>query len=206
MAVAVLAPGYGGTAQQPLLQLLVRRLEAIGVSAEPITFSTRGRRPSPGYEAELADLRAARDRLVATHGAPVILIGRSFGGRMCAFLAELEPPAALVVLGHPIAPPGRPRPRDEEALAALTCPTLVVQGDRDELGPLSVLERVAAGNPRVDVSVLEGVGHEFGRATGAAIDRTIAWVETELGLMGACDPSSPEGRPTPRSWSKTAPA
>src|SRR5205085_5608347 len=99
MTVAILAPGYGGTARQPLLRRLAGRLEELGVPARPITFSTGGR-PSRGYAAELADLRAARDEMVAAHGGPAVLLGRSFGGRMCAFLAEQEPPAALVVLGH----------------------------------------------------------------------------------------------------------
>ena len=177
MTVAVLAPGYGGTASQPILRTLAGRLEAVGVRARPITFSTSGKRPSRGYAAELADLRAARDELLAEHPGPVVLLGRSFGGRMCAFLAAQEPPAALVLLGHPIAPPGRPRPDDEAALASITCPTLVVQGDRDELGPLPVLERIAAANPRVELSVLPGVGHDLGRMENAAVDRSVAWLE-----------------------------
>ena len=172
MTIAVLAPGYGGTAEQPLLKKLAARLEAERVPCARVTFSTRGSRPSKGYETELADLRAARD----AGSGPVVLIGRSFGGRMCAFLAEQEPPAALIVLGHPISPPNRARPRDEAALAAVTCPTLIVQGDRDELGPLPVLERIAAANPRIELSVLPNTGHDLGKAEGEAIERTVRWL------------------------------
>src|SRR5439155_4205705 len=135
----VLAPGYGGTAEQPLLKRLAARLEADGIATARITFSTK--RPSRNYVAEKQELRTARDAIVARSGSPVALVGRSFGGRMCAFLAAEEPPDALVILGHPIAPPGRPRPADESALLGIACPTLVVQGDRDELGPLAVIER-----------------------------------------------------------------
>ena len=182
MAVAVLAPGYGGTAEQPLLRKLAARLEERGIACARVTFSTKGSRPSRGYETELADLRAARDGLLAGRSEPVVLIGRSFGGRMCAFLAEREPPAALIVLGHPISPPGRPRPRDEEALAAMACPTLVVQGERDELGPLPALERIAAGNPRLEVSVLAGVGHELGKQENEAVGRVVEWLGRILAL------------------------
>lgn len=185
MVIAVLAPGYGGGAGQPVLRKLTGRLEELGVCARPISFSTQGGRPSRGYTAELADLRAARDELVAAHGGPALLLGRSFGGRMCAFLAAREPPAALVLLGHPIAPPGRPRPADEEALGSITCPTLVVQGDRDELGPLPVLERIAAANPLVELSVLPGVGHAFGRMENEAVDRAVAWLRGRLSLPGS---------------------
>ena len=165
MTIAILAPGYGGPPPPPPGPRRPGRLEELGMPARPITFSTRGGRPSRGYAAELADLRAARDEMVAAHGGPVVLVGRSFGGRMCAFLAEQEPPAALVVLGHPIGPPGKPRPRDEAALAALACPTLVVQGERD-----------AGQNPRVEVAVLAGAGHDFGRLEAEAIERTVDWL------------------------------
>jgi predicted alpha/beta-hydrolase family hydrolase len=184
MTFAILAPGYGGTASQPILRKLAARLEELGIHARPITFSTGGRRPSRGYADELSDLRAARDEMVAAHGGPALLLGRSFGGRMCALLAAQEPPAALVLLGHPIAPPGRPRPADEAALASITCPTLVVQGDRDELGPLPVLERIAAANPRVELSVLPGAGHDFGRVENEAVDRAVLWLEG-LSLPGS---------------------
>jgi predicted alpha/beta-hydrolase family hydrolase len=175
---AVLAPGYGGTAEQPVLRKLAERLEADGISTSRITFSAK--RPSRGYVAEKHELRAARDALVARNGAPVALIGRSFGGRMCAFLAAEEPPDALVILGHPISPPGRPRPADETALLGIGCPTLVVQGDRDELGPLAVLERIAGQNPRIDLVVLRGAGHDFGKHEAEAIDAAARWLGSVL--------------------------
>ncbi len=183
--VAVLAPGYGGTAKQPILRRLATRLEAEGIVCARIAFSFGGGRPSRGYTRELDDLRAARDALAAAHpDGPVALVGRSFGGRMCAFLAEREPPEALVVIGHPIAPPGRPRPEDERALAALVCPTLVVQGDRDELGPLAVLERIAGGNPRIDLVTLAGAGHDLrspgGSREAEAVEHVARWLASHL--------------------------
>jgi predicted alpha/beta-hydrolase family hydrolase len=178
VTAAVLAPGYGGTAEQPLLKKLATRLEADGIVTSRITFSTR--RPSRGYATEKQELRAARDDVVARAGAPVALIGRSFGGRMCAFLAAEEPPDALVILGHPISPPERPRPQDEAALLGMTCPTLVVQGDRDELGPLAVLERIAGQNPRIDLVVLRGAAHEYGAHEAEAIDAAARWLGSVL--------------------------
>ena len=143
---AVLAPGYGGTAEQGILRKLVRALAKFDIASSAITFRTSGKRPSRGYVSELEDLRAAREALRAEH-EKVALVGRSFGGRMCAFLATVEPPDALAILGHPISPPDRPRPADEDALQGMRCPTLVVQGQYDDLGPLAVLQRIALVNP-----------------------------------------------------------
>ena len=178
MTSAVLAPGYGGTAEQPLLRKLAARLEADGIATSRITFSTK--RPSRAYATEKQELRAARDALLERGGPAVALIGRSFGGRMCAFLAAEEPPDALVILGHPISPPGRPRPADEAALLGIGCPTLVVQGDRDELGPLALLERIAGQNPRIDLVVLRGAAHEFGTHESEAIDAAARWLGAVL--------------------------
>jgi predicted alpha/beta-hydrolase family hydrolase len=99
---------------------------------------------------------------------------------MCAFLAEREPPDALVILGHPIAPPNKPRPRDEAALATISCPTLVVQGERDELGPFAVLERIAGGNPRIDLVRIAGAGHEFGTHEPEAVSAAGHWLDGVL--------------------------
>jgi len=178
LTCAVLAPGYGGTAEQPLLKRLAARLEADGIATSRITFSTK--RPSRDYVTEKQELRVARDALVERSGGPIALVGRSFGGRMCAFLAAEEPPDALVILGHPISPPGRPRPADEAALLAVACPTLVIQGDRDELGPLAVLERIAGQNPRIDLVVLRGAGHEYGSHEAEAIEAAARWLGSAL--------------------------
>ena len=177
---AVLAPGYGGTAEQPILRKLGAALEGFGITSKAITFRMRGSRPSKDYVSEIEDLRAARDALRGAGCERVALVGRSFGGRICAFLAEQEPPDALVILGHPIAPPKGPRPRDEAALAATTCPTLVVQGDKDELGPFAVLERIAAKNPRVDLVRIAGAGHDFGASEREAVVAAARWLDSVL--------------------------
>ncbi len=177
---AVLAPGYGGTADQPILVALGEALGAYGIAARRITFTTRGR-PSTAYANEIADVRASRDALRAEGATAIALIGRSFGGRICAFLAVEEPPDALAIIGHPISPPGRPRPRDEAALEAVACPTLVVQGDLDDLGPIAIGERIAARNPRIDVVRLAGAKHELRAGEQReAVHAAARWIDSML--------------------------
>jgi predicted alpha/beta-hydrolase family hydrolase len=174
---AVLAPGYGGTSEQPIVRAMAAQLDADGITPLAISFSRA--RPGGNFESELDDIRRARDELLSSGGQKVALVGRSFGGRMCARLAAIEPPAALVLLGHPISPPNRPRPDDEAALTAVRCPTLIVQGDRDPLGPLDVLQRIASVNQAIELSVLKGVGHHFGPRQAEGLERAVTWlVET----------------------------
>jgi uncharacterized protein len=176
---AILAPGYGGTSEQPILRALSTCLEAVGITASAISFSRA--KPSGDFAPELDDLRRARDALVKSGATKLALVGRSFGGRMCTRLAALEPPDALVLLGHPISPPNRPRPDDEAALAAVRCPTLIVQGEHDRLGPLDGLRRIAAHNHRVEIVVLKGVGHQFGARQAEGIDSATSWLVETLG-------------------------
>ena len=56
---AVLAPGYGGTAEQGIVRALARALARFDIATSAITFRTSGKRPSRGYVSELEDLRAA---------------------------------------------------------------------------------------------------------------------------------------------------
>jgi predicted alpha/beta-hydrolase family hydrolase len=177
---AVLAPGYGGSAEQPILRKLASALDSFGIASRAVTFRSRGSRPSKDYVSEVEDLRGARDALRTAGYERIALVGRSFGGRISVFLAEREPPDALVILGHPIAPPKRPRPRDEAALAATACPTLVVQGDLDELGPFAVLERIAATNPRIDLVRIAGAGHDFGASEPEAVAAASRWLDGVL--------------------------
>jgi hypothetical protein len=177
---AVIVPGYGGHETQRIVQALAKRLGVAGIHARPARIMA-GTRPSRYCQAEIDALRAVRDEVRASHPGPFALVGRSFGGRICAFLAAEDPPDALVILGHPIAPPNRPRPRDEAALASVRCPTLVVQGERDERGPLAVLERIAAGNPLIDIVVIAGAGHELaGKHEREAVEHAGRWLESRL--------------------------
>jgi predicted alpha/beta-hydrolase family hydrolase len=179
---ALLVPGFGATVHQPLLSRLAERLAEQGIVTRAVALSERGRRPSQGYARELGSLRSALDELrQEMDGFAHALVGRSFGGRMCALLAAADPPDALAIIGHPIAPPGRPRPGDEAALARVRCPTLVVQGERDPLGPLAVLRRIAAANPSLDVIALPGAGHELdAREEDEAVGHVARWLDAVL--------------------------
>lgn len=168
---AILVPGFNGTARQPLLVKLKAALKAEGIAAKAITL--RGGRPTPGLLPEIAQLKKA------AAGADA-LVGRSFGGRVCARLAVLEPPKALVLLGFPLRPPGKPRPLDEAALRALTCPTLILQGADDELGDPALIRKVVRGNRAIALEVIEGAGHAFGRHESAVIARAARWLFQRL--------------------------
>jgi predicted alpha/beta-hydrolase family hydrolase len=71
---------------------------------------------------------------VATHGLPVISGGRSAGARVaCRTAVELGAHAVLA-LGFPLHPPGKPEKSRADELLGAGVPTLVVQGGNDPFG------------------------------------------------------------------------
>ena len=168
-------PGFGGGVDQPLLLALERALGSRGIGATRAAL-TRGR-PSPGLAREVAEARACVD------GDPEIsaYAGRSFGGRVLARLALETNPRALVLLGFPVrSASGQRRLEDERVLETLACPTLVVQGAADPLGPLRTLERLAGKNARLELTVLPGATHSFGRREREAVEAAADWLAARV--------------------------
>lgn len=83
-------------------------------------------------------LRLNRARkLIAELNSPVVLMGRSSGGRIATLLADLPQVQAAICLAYPFQNPENP-PEEERYihLAAITTPTLIIQGVKDNYGGL----------------------------------------------------------------------
>ena len=77
-------------------------------------------------------------------GAPLIIGGKSMGGRVASMVAdELYAAgriAGLACLGYPFHPPKKPEQLRTAHLVALACPALIVQGERDPFGGRAEVE------------------------------------------------------------------
>lgn len=96
-----------------------------------------GKRPPPKAETVMPEYVAAVDDLGPTDG-PLIIGGKSMGGRVASMIADAEFEAGriagLLCLGYPFHPPGRPTQLRTKHLIGLKTPTLICQGTRDEFG------------------------------------------------------------------------
>jgi len=86
-------------------------------------------------------LSQARERHPA---GSAILIGKSMGGRIGCHVSLEEKVDALICLGYPLCAMGDRTKLRDEVLRALNTPILFVQGTRDPLCPLDLLEQVRA--------------------------------------------------------------
>ena len=139
----LLAPGAGAPSSHPRMRTFARLLESFG-PVEPFNYpyAMEGRkRPDPLprlIEAHRAALAALRSR----HEGPIVLAGKSMGGRVGCHVALVEKVAAVICFGYPLCGAGdRSRLRDQ-VLLELGTPILFAQGTRDPLCPVELLEDV----------------------------------------------------------------
>ena len=121
------------------------------------------KRPDPLPQLVAAHRQALAEALAKTGAAaPVILIGKSMGGRIGCHVAIEEKVDGLICLGYPLCAMGdRTRLRDQ-VLRALRTPILFVQGMRDSLCPLDLLEKVRGEMMAPNfLHVVEGADHSL---------------------------------------------
>ena len=164
----ILAHGAGNDMHNPLLSFVHEGLAQRGLMTIKFNFPYKelGRRapdPMPRLEATWQaavnalrqDPELAPDRL--------FLGGKSMGGRVASHLvAEGLACEGLVFLGYPLHPAGNPERLRDEHLARIACPMLFIQGTRDPLCDLSLLEGVLSSlGSRATLRRIEGGDHSF---------------------------------------------
>jgi len=140
------APGAGAPSSHPWMQNWKERLSEIGhVETFDYDYMREGRkRPDPLPKLIAVHREAlvkAREKL---RRARTFLIGKSMGGRIGCHVSLEERVDGLICLGYPLCAMGDRSKLRDEVLRALTTPILFVQGMRDSLCPLDILERVRA--------------------------------------------------------------
>lgn len=156
--------------------------EALSRAGYPVLlFDYRGYGGNPGSPDErglAADARAARRYLVErseTDPSRIVYLGESLGAAVAVGLAAEQPPVALVLRSpftslaevgayhYPYLPVGallRDRFDSIGRIPRVTCPLLVIAGERDGVVPLAMSRRLleAAGGAR-ELVVLPGADH-----------------------------------------------
>jgi predicted alpha/beta-hydrolase family hydrolase len=120
------------------------------------------RKPPPRAETVMPEYVAAVEALGAD--GPLIIGGKSMGGRVASMIADemyaAGKIAGLLCLGYPFHPPGRPEQLRTKHLLALRCPTLIVQGTRDEFGTRDEVPGYGL-SPAIEVNWLEDGDHDL---------------------------------------------
>jgi uncharacterized protein len=187
VATLVVAHGAGAGMESPFVAGFCRAIAEAGVATVRFNFPyiERGRR-SPDSERVLREgWLAAFDAATAAADRPVLVGGKSLGGRIASMcVADGMPAAGLVFLGYPLHPPGKPERIRDEHLYQVEVPMLFMQGTADSLArPELVAKLVGRLGERATLEEIEGGDHSFkvrGRRADAA--------EIGAGLAGLAAP------------------
>lgn len=147
------APGAGASSSHPWMQNWKRHLSEIGeVETFDYDYMRAGRKRPDSLPQLIAAHRAALEAFVNRESrcvnreepppARVFLVGKSMGGRIGCHVSLEAKVDGVVCLGYPLCAMGDRTKLRDEVLRALTAPILFVQGTRDVLCPLDLLERV----------------------------------------------------------------
>jgi uncharacterized protein len=120
------------------------------------------KRPDPLRQLVAAHRKALNQAREGYRPEVTILAGKSMGGRVGCHVSLEEKVEGLICLGYPLCAMGDRTKLRDEVLRALTTPILFVQGTRDSLCPLDLLERVRAEMKAPNfLHVVEGGDHSL---------------------------------------------
>lgn len=175
-AALVLGHGAAGGVTAPDLVAVTEVAQSDGMSVALVEqpYRVAGRRSPPPVHLLDAAWLAVVEHLVAgeLRGLPLIVGGRSLGGRVACRTAEATGAVAVLCLAFPLQPPSRgSRPASPSRLPELDqvrVPTLVVQGEKDPFGiPPAASNRTIVQVPG---------NHSLRTDLGAVADAVRAWL------------------------------
>jgi predicted alpha/beta-hydrolase family hydrolase len=125
----------------------------------------RQKRPDPPPLAQATVRAAVSEAARLAPGLALIAGGKSFGGRMTSQAQAASPlPGArgLAFLGFPMHPAGKPSDERAKHLTDVNVPMLFLQGTRDALADLALLQPVVKRlGARVALRLFEDADHSF---------------------------------------------
>lgn len=148
-ACFILAHGAGAGMRHSFMSDVADDLAARGIATLRYQFPymERGsRRPDPPALCHATVRAAVSEAALRAPKLPIIAGGKSFGGRMTSQAQALSPLAGvlgLAFLGFPLHPANKPSDARAKHLFDVRIPMLFVQGTRDELAEMSLLQPLA---------------------------------------------------------------
>ena len=196
-ACYVMAHGAGAGMTHPFMASIANGLAERGIATLRYQFpymEQRSKRPDTPKLAQ-ATVRAAVAE--ASHRIPELPLfagGKSFGGRMTSQAqaeASLAAVRGLVFLGFPLHPAGKPSDERAKHLFEVQIPMVFLQGTRDQLADLTLLQPLARKlGARATLMLFEDADHSFhvpartGRkdaeVMGELADALARWIEATI--------------------------
>ena len=193
-ACYVLAHGAGAGMTHPFMGAVAKGLAERSIATLRYQFAymeAKSKRPDPPKVAHAAVRAAVAEAAKRIPGVPLFAGGKSFGGRMTSQAQSIEPLAnvrGLVVIGFPLHAAGKSSDERAAHLFDVKVPMLFLQGSRDALADLTLLEPIVKRlGTRAALEVFDDADHSFhvpartGRKDAEVmadlLDRMAGWID-----------------------------
>jgi predicted alpha/beta-hydrolase family hydrolase len=167
-ACFVFAHGAGAGMQHPFMAAMAGALGERDIATLRFQFPYMEaglRRPDVPALCHATVRAAVQEAIQHWPGLPLIAGGRSFGGRMTSQAQATRPlPAVrgLAFVGFPLHPARRPSEKRAHHLQEVDLPLLFLQGTRDQLAELNLLQEVVGRlGPRATLKWVPDADHSF---------------------------------------------
>jgi uncharacterized protein len=165
--IVTMAHGAGAGMNHPFMTSLAKFLAEENIATLRFNFPfmehKKGRPDTPAVAHKTIEA-AINNAHKQFPSVPVFASGKSFGGRMSSQYLSAHPNAAvkgIIFYGFPLHPAGKPSIDRADHLKNVKIPMLFLQGTRDALATLSLIEEVCSDLPGATLIKLEGADHSF---------------------------------------------
>jgi predicted alpha/beta-hydrolase family hydrolase len=189
----VLAHGAGAGMRHPFMAAVAKGLAGRSIATLRYEFpymQAKSKRPDPPKIAQAAVRAAVEEARSRMPKLPLFAGGKSFGGRMTSQAQAADPlpgVRGLVFLGFPLHAAGKPSDERAKHLFEIDVPMLFLQGSRDALADLSLIEPLVKKlGSRATLEIFDDADHSFhvpartGRKDAEVmdelLDRLAAWI------------------------------
>lgn len=180
-ATVLLAHGAGAPMDSPFMAAMAEGLVALGWRVVRFEFPymarqrVTGKKGAPDRMPVLQDCFRNQVELERERGkGPLVIGGKSMGGRIASLLADELAVQGCLCLGYPFHPPGKPEQLRTEHLAALATPTLILQGERDSFGRRGEVDTYPL-SPQIQVQWLTAGDHSFKPTKSSGLSQDENW-------------------------------
>jgi uncharacterized protein len=189
-AIITLAHGAGAGMQHRFMTALSEALAShqIGSLRYNFPYMEQGKKrpdvPAVAHKAVAAAIQKTHELFPET---PLIVGGKSFGGRMSSQYLSKESPGfvkGIIFYGFPLHPAGDPSIGRAGHLQEVRMPMLFLQGTRDALAEKELISSVCSKLPGATLKMFEGADHSFKSGKREFIpelaEQTNQWIDDQL--------------------------
>ena len=162
----ILAHGAGAGMEHSFFEELVAQLSELQIATLRFQFPymEAGKRRVDSQDKSMRAIEAAsKYGQSLAPKLPLFIGGKSFGGRMASHAVSEQhvSPKGLIFYGFPLHPAGKEGTKRAEHLKDVSCPMLFLQGTRDRLCRLDLLEEVTNPLALTETHLVNDGDHSF---------------------------------------------